>query len=101
MNEEKLLELLIIISSCMQAFVVVMAMVALGHVQNKRAWKWFILAGVLVFARRLTGTIECLYDLDTNVIENLTTIVISIMWLLFIFVRTDYLRSKDGSQGRQ
>jgi len=98
MNEKQLLDIIHVISSCLQAFVVVMALVAFGHVDNKRAWWWFVLASVVVFTRRLTAVYESIFAVNTNILEGIQTISISVMWLIFILIRTDnFKRNPNGA----
>ena len=100
MNEKQVLDIIQVVSSCLQAFVIVMALVAFGHVDNKRAWWWFVLASVVVFTRRLTAVYASIFALNTAILEGLQTISISIMWLIFILIRTDYFKRNGAYNGK-
>ena len=92
------METVLMFSVFIQAVVVVLSMIALGHVQNRRAWVCFIVAALLVFIRRATAGFEYVFGLNTDMIERLTTLVVSALWILFILHRTDWLRKtyKNG-----
>ena len=94
MNEKQILDMMHIVSSCLQAFVIILALMAFSHVDNKRAWWWFVLASLFVFTRRLTASVEALLNVNTDMLEAIQTVSISIMWILFIIIRTDKFKYK-------
>src|SRR5512137_2148938 len=88
MSEAKLLEFMIVISMCLQGFVILLALILYGYIPDKSAWKWFLLASIVVFARRLTATYEFLSAINTNMLEALETAVISLMWIIYVLKRS-------------
>ena len=89
MNQLTLFEIVIVLSMFLQACVLILSLIAFGHIPDKKAWKWFIFAAILVFTRRLTGVFEQLSGMDTHLTENAQTILISAMWIIYILKRTD------------
>lgn len=83
------LEAMSVTSVCLQAFVVLLAMISYGFVEDKFAWRWFVAASLMVFIRRLTGMFEALLGSNTDDIEAIETVLISMMWILFMFIKTN------------
>lgn len=90
-----LVEVPAVLAMVMQAVVVMMALGAYSHVPDRGSWRWFVLAGLAVFARRLTAVAERAMGFDTTLLENIETVLISCLWIVYIRKYT-----RPGRSGR-
>lgn len=73
----------------LQATVILMALLAYGHKNIDRySWRWFIVASIIVFLRRITHMVELSWDFNVELIEFVETLLISVAWIFYVWRRT-------------
>lgn len=93
MNNLTLIEILVVSCLATQMVVVFLALVAYADIEDKKAWKYFILATTFIVLRRLLSVIGYTSpDLKSLESETVITILISFLFIVYIFQKTNWLR---------
>lgn len=70
-----------------QCLVVVTALIS--YRRDKKSWKYFVLAMLLIFVRRFIALSRWMAGFDTILIENIVTGIASILFLIYIWHSSD------------
>jgi len=93
MDQLTLLEILIVSCLVIQMVVVFLALVAYGNIEDRHAWKYFVLATTFIVLRRLVGIIRySTIDLKSLEVEYFLTILISLFFIAYILKKTAWLK---------
>jgi hypothetical protein len=80
-----------------QCFTAILAVIALGYVSDKKAWRWFVAAVTLVALRRIAAISRYAgvqSDL-LSLIELAVAWVLSLCFLFYVITRGQLLRKKE------
>jgi hypothetical protein len=83
----------IVLHMCM----LIMALIAYSYIQDKKSWRWFILAALLVLIRRALALVGVAMDVSTVTWQSGTTILITLFWIVYIWERCKYGKRNDAS----
>jgi hypothetical protein len=88
-----ILETLLIGSLFIQAFVVFFALIAYSNIEDRHAWKYFIIATTLIVLRRLVGMVRYSeINLKSLEVEYIITIFISLFFIAYILKKTAWFK---------
>jgi hypothetical protein len=88
-----LLEILVVACMIVQMVVVFLSLVAYAHIEDRKAWKYFILATTFIVLRRLIGIVRySSVDFKSLEMEYLITVFISFLFIAYILKKTDWFK---------
>jgi CDP-diglyceride synthetase len=93
MDQLTLLEFLIVSCMVIQAVVVFLALIAYSNIEDRHAWKYFILATTFIVLRRLVGIVRySTIDLKSLEVEYFLTILVSLFFIAYILKKTAWFK---------
>ena len=93
MDHLTILEILVVACMVIQMVVVFLALIAYGDIEDRQAWKYFILATTFIVLRRLLGVVRySTVDLKSLEVEYSLTILISLFFIAYILKKTGWFK---------